>query len=171
MGFELIFAGFSGWSLILFVVGLALLVAEMFMPGFGFIGLSGLVILIVDVVISAKSLSHGLMLGGILILILLALFFLFLWLGAKGKLPKRLILKSKEDVQSGYVAADFSQYLGESGITVSKLRPAGIVRVNNQNIDVVSEGEFIEKGVSVYIKRVEGNRIVVDQLADNIPSA
>ena len=163
MGFEMIFNDLSIWSWILFLVSIILLIIEMFLPGFGVAGFSGVTLLIINVVISAQSLAHGIMLGGVVILTLLILFFLFLWLGAKGKLPKRLILTSKEDVASGYVVADFSQYLGETGVTMSKLRPAGIVRVKGVNIDVVSEGGFIEKDAQVYIKKVEGNRVVVEQ--------
>jgi len=163
MGFEMIFTDLSIWSLILFLVSIILLIVEMFLPGFGVTGISGVILLIINVVISAQSLEHGLMLGVFIILVLLLLFFLFLWLGTKGKLPKHLILTSKEDVASGYVVADFSQYLGETGVTMSKLRPAGIVRIKGKNIDVVSEGGFIEKDTQVYIKNVEGNRVVVER--------
>ena len=33
--------------------------------------------------------------------------------------------------------------------------------IENQRVDVVSDGEFIEAGVPVVVTRVDGNRIVV----------
>lgn len=163
MGFAEIFVGLSAWSLILLIAGIICLVAEMFQPGFGVFGGVGLALLLLDVIISARSFAHGLLLGGVLLMILLVLFIIFLWLSSSGKLPKKLILFSKEDVASGYIAADFSRFLGMSGVTATQLRPAGIVRVEDENLDVVSEGEFIEKDVAVRIKTVEGNRIVVER--------
>lgn len=161
MGFMGIFMDFSIWSLLLLVAGIALLVVEMFLPGFGACGGIGLTLLFIDVVISARSFGHGLLLGGFLLLLLLALFIIFLWLSSRGKLPKKLILFNREDAASGYIAADFSRFLGMQGITATQLRPAGIMRAGDNLLDVVSEGEFIEKGVGVIVKTVEGNRIVV----------
>jgi membrane-bound serine protease (ClpP class) len=54
---------------------------------------------------------------------------------------------------------------GENGVAESFLRPAGIVRFGNRRVDVVSEGDFIEKGETVVIVRVEGNRVVVKKEA------
>jgi membrane-bound serine protease (ClpP class) len=50
---------------------------------------------------------------------------------------------------------------GESGVAESFLRPAGIARFGNRRVDVMSEGDFIERGEKVVIVRVEGNRVIV----------
>jgi len=44
---------------------------------------------------------------------------------------------------------------------MSLLRPSGKVRIQEKIFDVVSEGEFIEKGITVVIKEIVGNRIIV----------
>lgn len=164
MTFVEIFSDMSAWSLVLLILGVILLVVEMFTPGFGAFGGTGVALLIVDVIISAKSVTHGLILGGILILLLGVIFIVFLVLAGSGKLPKRMVLFSREDVASGYVAADFSKYLGAEGVASTPLRPAGVMKVDDDNLSVVSDGEFIEKGAKIKIKTVEGNRIVVEKM-------
>jgi membrane-bound serine protease (ClpP class) len=50
---------------------------------------------------------------------------------------------------------------GKDGTVVSALRPAGRACIGGRRYDVVSSGDFIEKGASVVVTEVSGNRIVV----------
>jgi membrane-bound serine protease (ClpP class) len=52
---------------------------------------------------------------------------------------------------------------GAVGMAESMLRPAGIARFGDQRIDVVAEGEFLEKGTPVVVRRVEGYRVIVNR--------
>ena len=55
-----IFAGLAGREVIfLFIIGLILLLAEAFMPGFGVLGIGGLVAVIASVILSAASTGQG----------------------------------------------------------------------------------------------------------------
>ena len=51
--------------------------------------------------------------------------------------------------------------LGEQGVTLSVLRPAGKAQVGDHFLDVVSDGPFIEKQRTITVVEVNGNRIVV----------
>ena len=51
--------------------------------------------------------------------------------------------------------------IGDSGRTITPLRPAGKMAMGPQVIDVVSESEFIEKNVDVVINDIQGNRVIV----------
>lgn len=51
--------------------------------------------------------------------------------------------------------------VGDVGGVVATLRPAGQCKFENAIADVVTEGEFIDKGVSVAIVEIHGNRVVV----------
>jgi membrane-bound serine protease (ClpP class) len=53
--------------------------------------------------------------------------------------------------------------VGLAGIALTELRPSGMARFGEHNVDVVSVGPFIEKGDKVQVVEVRGNRIVVDQ--------
>ena len=54
-----IIEGISTFQIILFVVGLLLLIVEMFLPGFGIAGGSGVVLLVIAIVLTAKRNSSG----------------------------------------------------------------------------------------------------------------
>ena len=44
------------------------------------------------------------------------------------------------------------------------LRPAGMARVGERKVDVVSEGEIVEPDTRSVVTRVKGNRVVVRAL-------
>jgi membrane-bound serine protease (ClpP class) len=49
------------------------------------------------------------------------------------------------------------------GKATSALRPSGTVLFNNEPVDVVTQGEFIDHGTDVRILRIEGNKIIVEK--------
>ncbi|MBT6967601.1 MAG: hypothetical protein HOA02_02290 [Planctomycetes bacterium] len=51
--------------------------------------------------------------------------------------------------------------VGQRGLVMSDLRPAGIALVGGRRLDVVANTGYIEKGDSVVIVQSDGNRIVV----------
>ena len=51
--------------------------------------------------------------------------------------------------------------LGQVGVATSMLRPAGMARIGDAYVDVVTEGDFIEPGTPIQVIEVEGTRIVV----------
>ncbi|HMA59991.1 MAG TPA: NfeD family protein, partial [Halanaerobiales bacterium] len=53
---------------------------------------------------------------------------------------------------------------GTRGETLTPLRPAGIVLINGERVDVVSDGGYIDKGKDVEIVSVSGSRIVVRKI-------
>ena len=64
--------------------------------------------------------------------------------------------------------SSFSQELyvdliGKEGVSLTILRPAGMVRVDGRKYSAVTGGEFIEKDIPVKVVKVEGSRVVVRQ--------
>lgn len=76
---------------------------------------------------------------------------------------KKIVLKTSAEEQEGYRAVPLYQdYLGQTGIVVHPLRPAGVIELaSGERLDVVSEGAFIPAGQRVKIIAVEGRRILV----------
>lgn len=164
-------AGLSGWgAVLLFLVGLILLLVEVLVtPGFGLTGVGGLLAIIFSVFMTAPSGEQAVISLVIAILgtiILLALSVKFL---PTRKVWRRLILNTKLEKETGYVAPqlDLLKFLNQEGITVTPLRPAGIAEINGERVDVVSEGAFIPPGMPVKVVKVEGSRIVVRQENNN----
>ncbi|MBL7214273.1 MAG: hypothetical protein ISS71_01205 [Phycisphaerae bacterium] len=63
--------------------------------------------------------------------------------------------------QSGGNSSSKTIAAGDCGVVITSLRPAGSARIDGKLCDVVCQAEFIEKGVSIEVVKVSGNRIVV----------
>lgn len=145
-----------------FLLGLILVIVEMNIPGFGAAGISGGILLILGVVLTAKSLLDAFVLILLILLLLGLAMTIVLQAAAKGKLNKSLVLTHSLDRESGYTGTEDLQYfLGKEGIAITTLRPAGIGDFDGVRLDVVSESEFIQKGTEIYVSGVQGRRIVV----------
>jgi len=51
--------------------------------------------------------------------------------------------------------------LEQSGVTTSDLRPSGTAKIDGRRVDVVSEGQMIEKDTPIRVVAIEGVRVVV----------
>jgi len=153
--------------LICAVVGIALLIFEMFMPGFGIPGISGIALLIVSVVFT--WMEHGMLagLGAALVVIVAGGLAVYLSLrsASRGRLSRSpLILKGAQTRDEGFVAQDeLTGFVGRTGTTATVLRPAGIADFDGIRLNVVSQGAFIAKGEKVVIRQVEGARVLVEK--------
>jgi membrane-bound ClpP family serine protease len=76
---------------------------------------------------------------------------------------RRLVLETEMAADSGYASAPERDrhWLGKRGTAASPLRPAGLAHIDDERVDVVSDGEFIDAGEPLEVIRVDGNRIVV----------
>ena len=162
MEFIGLFANVSIFSIILFIIGVGLIIAEMFQPGFGVFGTLGIVALIVCIFVTADTVAQGLILTAIFFVILLILLAIFLILVSKGRLPGKLVLKESETLEQGFSGTEDMAYLmGKTGIVSTLCRPVGNVDFDGVKLEVVTQGEFIEKGEKVEVIEIEGNRVVV----------
>ena len=55
------------------------------------------------------------------------------------------MLKDSTNSEAGYRSRDRSHLVGQTARTVTDLRPAGIITLDNERIDAVSDGAFIKK--------------------------
>lgn len=155
-----------GWhlaALICLILGLSLMVFEMFTPGMGVPGILGLVLLIVAIVLRADSFVNGAVTLAIILVLLGAAGFFIFRSFKKGTLSRTpLILKESIGEKSTSLSdADMQQLVGLEGIALSALRPSGNAMFGDRRLDVVTEGEFVAKGAKIRIMRVEGLRVLV----------
>ena len=148
-----------------FLFGLVLLIVEVFMPGFGLPGITGIVLEMVC--IGLTYFSHGSMAALGVTLIILAVVAIVISLALrsanKGRLSKSaVILTETESTEDGYVATkDMDVFLGKTGQTTTVLRPTGMAEFDGVKLNVQSDGEFVAKGETVRVDHVEGARVVV----------
>ncbi len=153
--------GIAPW-IALVIVGYCLVVVEMYIPGFGLPGLSGLLCLVVGIFfLSGGSVLTGLIVTLIVVALLCVALSFSIRSAAKGRLAKsRFVLKetstSPEEQEN---ALDY--YVGRSGVERSILRPAGVGEFDGVRLNVLSDGEFIDENAQIVVERVEGNRIFV----------
>jgi membrane-bound serine protease (ClpP class) len=159
-------AGLAGYeTIVLFVIGLLLIVAELFLPG-GLIGILGLAAIFGSFFLASENIIHM----GISILIaitisIVASIFMIKVLGRKMSIFKKIILNDSTNTEQGYVSnVNRVELLDKQGITLTQLRPAGKIMIEDEIIDAVSEGAFIQKDQKVKVIKVEGSRIVVREI-------
>ena len=152
-------------ALILLLVGVGLLVFEMYIPGFGVPGISGIALLVVGFLLLKPSLEQGLVLFAILAAILCIALSICLYSASKGRLSKsKLVLNDVAVSADAAENNDLNYFVGREGVTHTALRPAGIGEFDGVKLNVVSDGEFIAQGMPIRVLSVSGNRIVVRQI-------
>jgi membrane-bound serine protease (ClpP class) len=162
----------AGWEeLLLVALGITLLAIEVFVtPGFGVMGVLGLLSLVAGLTLSLFSAgaTHELIVyaaARVVLSILLALIGSLVLLRFVTHLPyaRHLVLDTGLGATSGYASAPESdqRWVGARGIASTPLRPSGIADLEGQRVDVVSDGEYIDAGALIEVTQVEGNRIVV----------
>ena len=159
-------AGLAGYeSLLLFVLGLVLIGAEFFLPG-GIAGTLGAIAVIGSMLMAGGNITH--MAISIIIALVMAILFIIIMVKVFGKrmnIFRRLILTDSTSTESGYVSnVNRLDLIGRVGITITPLRPSGTVKVDDERLDVVAEGGFIEKDIAIKVIKVEGSRIVVREV-------
>ena len=142
------------------MVGAALMILEIFLPGFGLPGISGLVLIGAGVLLAA--LEHGMLVAIVILLVVIAFLALVIsWVmrsAAKGDYHSKIFLKDKDELNT---REDMQVLVGKSGRTITVLRPAGIGDFDGVRLNVVTEGGFIERDMPIEIFSVDGTRIVV----------
>jgi len=160
-------AGMASWfALLLFVVGIILCFIEILVPGFGIFAVGGIGCIVgsiflttPDVITAVKYLTIVLVAMAVCAPIILKLF-------SKSKLFDRLLVRERLTTEDGYVAGRQEQadYIGACGVAATTLRPSGTVELEDgTRIDVVTRGEFIEKGEPVQVVHKEGTWLVVEK--------
>lgn len=139
------------------VLGLLLLLAEVaIVPGFGVAGVLGVIALACGAFVAWTELgpfwgtvtgAFSLIAAGVMLYVL-----------PKSRAGRRMVL---EHSQAGVSQQDKSALLGRRGVTVTPLRPTGRVRFGGEEVDVVTEGEYIEPNEEVEVTAAQGLRVVV----------
>ncbi|MCR6110383.1 nodulation protein NfeD [Bacillus sp. A301a_S52] len=160
-------AGFAGWeAIILFGIGVVLIVLEVFSPSFGILGVLGIGAILASLVISSFSLMNILLSVFIAVIVtIIASIIFFKYASYKGPF-RRVILTDQTKTEQGYVSNENRHdIIGEIGEALTILRPSGTALLNDERLDVISEGGYIEQGRKVKVISATGSRIVVREVA------
>ncbi|WP_455486250.1 NfeD family protein [Gemella sp.] len=157
--------GLSIFILLIFIGGIALIGLEMFIPG-GIVGTVGVVTLVYAIIYVNKSTYYIAFILVISLILAVILYYVNRNVFHKKLMfLDRLVLNDSISTKDGYVASESRlELLGQKLIAYTDLRPAGVAVLENEKLDVVTDGDFVEKGNKIEVIRVEGMRIVVKKI-------
>lgn len=169
------------WEIIVFVIGVALLLIEIFViPGFGVAGISGIILIVGSLVlvmlnndvfdftfVHSGQITKALLstLSGLMASVLLLFFGGVRF--TRSKFFQRISLVDTQQRSEGYTS-NFNQqsYLGMKGEAYTVLRPSGKIMINNELKDATTRGEFIEKGKKVEVIDESGSSLKVKEIME-----
>jgi membrane-bound serine protease (ClpP class) len=179
------------WEVVAILAGIALLAVEAFiLPGFGVAGILGLILLFGGLlgtfVPSGSGLfptsGHGsneLMWGALTIMasVLTAGVGMYFIARHFGSIPflNKLVLRDAEPAEVGGTMLltqldDAPAVVGDIGITLTRMAPAGRIDLQGRVVDAVSDFGFLQPGVKVRVVSVDGIRVGVERVADRVTS-
>jgi len=170
------------FEILLFVGGVGFLLVELFLiPGFGIVGITGILLIIGSLVLmfqqftlpetsleGAAFASNILQVLGAFVLSGVGIALLARFMPALPLLGRMI---HREDLAAASVGSSMEErqpgieeMMGEVGVALTALRPAGRAEFGETLLDVVTEGDFIEQGARVRIESIHGNRFVVKEV-------
>jgi len=174
--------GLAGWEeVILLAAGLIALGLEVFVvPGFGIAGIISILCIGSAVFLallgSLPTWPDVARASGVLaasVGIIIAAVYLIVRNLPTSERWRGIFLRAASHAQEGYVSADpRDDLLGRIAVAVTDLHPGGAAQLDDERLDVVTEGEYVKRGTHVRVVRAEAYRLVVKpveaHLADHI---
>ena len=163
------------WSILLMLLGLFLVVLEVFVPSGGVLGFLSIGSLLASIVLAFyhRGAEVGFVFLAVAAVSVPTVVVLALRWWPHTKMGKRLLL----DVPSGDDALPdtpqrqrLRQLVGKQGTAKSLMLPSGAVVVEGMTVDALSEGMPIEAGTRVVVLKVRGNTVIVRPADETTPS-
>jgi membrane-bound ClpP family serine protease len=175
--------GTAGWlEVLLFLVGLSCILLEIFViPGYGIFGLGGGALVLTSIILASQTFviphddyQFGQLRNSLTVIagtgagVMIAGFLLRKWLPYT-PYANRIILappvgEEAELIHQREMLLQVAELVGQQGVTVTPLFPGGKARFGDDVVDVLSDGDVIERGRTVEVIEVRGNRVVVREV-------
>ncbi len=146
----------------LLVLGYVLLLMELFLPG-GILGILGFASVVYGCWL-AFGLGPAWGSGAVLMSVVMTVGLVVMIVRSRS--ARKLVLDSRPSRQWKAPRVGLEELVGRDGVTLSPLRPAGIAEIDGQRLDVVTDSEFLDRGVRVQVSEVEGTRVVVEPVGE-----
>ncbi|MBK8914443.1 MAG: hypothetical protein IPM64_07535 [Phycisphaerales bacterium] len=177
----------DAWTLVVLVIGLLLLLIELFvLPGFGIAGITGFVLVGVALIGTFIPRTPGdppfslpdtdllwnairtaiLVMSGSTVAAGVGILFLMRFAPS---LPgtRRLVLATPSAAMTPpAMPSDRGAHVGDIGLLVTPLRPGGRARFGQRIVEVQGQGDFVDSGARVQVVAVEGSIVYVRPVED-----
>ena len=149
-------------GIVLLIVGFVLAGIEMAVPGFGLPGISGIISLVLGIIFTADTVSEGIIMAIIVIVILGIMLAVAMALLGSKKMKSPMVLREDVKGEQGFLESSDLEYLvGKEGVAATDLRPAGKGNFDGIEFDILSGGSYIKKGNKIRIIKVKDNKLIV----------
>ena len=157
------------FAILLLFVGLAILLAEIFVPSGGLLGVITFFSLVISLVFAYRAWgqSHPNVFGVFCVMLLLlvptVVSFGFYML-PRTRFGRKVLLEAPDLVDLTPYAKESSRLeklVGQFGTALTTLNPGGLVKLDEQRLHALSEGLSVEPGASVEIIEIRGASVVV----------
>ena len=161
-------AGLAGYeSIVLFLIGVAFIIAELFLPG-AIAGIIGLALIVGSILLAGGNVVHmGISVLIALIVAIVGMVIIMKFFGKNLRFFNKMILTDATDTEHGYVSnVNRYELVGRIAVSMTPLRPSGTITLDGERIDAVTEGGYIDSNKAVKIIKVEGSRTVVREFKE-----
>lgn len=169
----------DNWEIALFVVGVILIILEIFViPGFGLPGILGIIFIVCGLAFSMvandwlnfRVTAPGMLMQSFLVVIfamLIAIVLLVVF--GKSMLQtrafKRLVLQDEQRSVEGYTSSrQYVDLVGREAIARTVLRPSGKIEIDGKRYDAVALDGFVDLGERVYVEKHENYNLFVRKI-------
>jgi membrane-bound serine protease (ClpP class) len=169
----------ENWEIIIFFIGAILLILEFtVIPGFGVVGVSGLILIVSSLILVALNNNvfdftfvpeSDLYITSASVLLAftagIALVFIAGNQFMKSTLFNRISLQETFQASDGFTSNfNTGSFIGQQGITYSVLRPSGKIMIDGNIYDAYSRGEFIDEKKPVEVIEQVGSSLKVKEI-------
>ena len=172
--------GTAGWlEVLLFAAGISFILLEVFViPGFGIFGLGGGMLVVASLVLasltfvrprSESDLEDLARAAGVVAIAGIGV--MAFVVASRRYLPqapvfRRMVLAplppaERAALDNRETLADYSSLVGAEGVAATHLRPAGKAKIGHQLVDVLAEGEPLDRGTPIVVVEAHANRVIV----------
>ncbi|HNF49417.1 MAG TPA: NfeD family protein, partial [Chitinophagales bacterium] len=145
-------------------------------PGFGVVGISGILCIIVGLTLSlidnhnfdfphGFSETIGYALFRVTVTLIAGITLAALFGGSIFNFPffNKMVLKDVQQSDKGFTIKqeDQVEMIGKHGVVISDLRPSGKVEIESNLYDAISDAAFISAGTEVVVTKVQGYSVKV----------
>jgi membrane-bound ClpP family serine protease len=160
------------WPLLILALGLILLIAEVFVPSGGLIGLLAVCCVAISLwqaFHQSYDLGIKFLLADFLLAPLALTLAVYVW--PKTPFARRVFLKppEPEEIEVSHSGQRLDHLVGEFGRALTPLRPSGMVDFDGRRLDGLSEEGLIPAGSLVQAVRVRSGQIIVRAAPDPLP--
>ncbi len=179
--------GTAGWlEVLLFLAGVGCILLEIFVvPGATIFGLGGGLLVLASLILASQTfiLPHndyqlgklrdsllGLLATGVAMVVAVMVMRRYL---PRTPLFSHMMLEPPSDeelerLDQREALVDFHHLLGHEGLAMTALAPSGKARFGGELVDVMADGELIDRGARVTVVEVRGNRVLVRSAGESL---